>query len=364
MSVIKYLFLSVGLGAFIIPADFVSAQTILHLNYGDGNCTFTTNSSGVVIDPTTGDLSATGTLGTDCPSSTPVGTPSFSNALTSDIASSVSTGASLALSWAADADSCVFDGSSFPSGVSYSSWPTSGAACSSLSDCSGTHSNTLTASADGAYTFKVTCAKTGNPTTVSSQATTTATTVSQGSCVAPSGVTRQTSAKLDYNGIGVSGVDVTQFKKIFGYTGSTTTYTDWPGVYNQQSGPFIGKNQYIAAQFTVPSNKSNVWGRYQIIQQGGTTSRASITISTSCGDLSATANAISPYCVLDDGGANASVTWSTYASNDSLGDGTCRLTPGQTYYLNILMAPLSTPTQSFCETNTCELFMMNRSGNW
>jgi len=331
-------------------------------------CQFDVDSNGVTLDPVTGKLVATGSFntgaGSNCPTAAVVGTPSFTNSLSGDIASAVDTGSAQTLTWAADADSCTYDGTTLAQAVA--NWPSSGSACSNASACGQTHTVNITIPADGSYTFKLNCYKTGNATPVVSQVSTAAATPASTGCIAPAGLTRANKITLfDGQNVQRSNVDSTKFENIWGYnTSKPSLPTLWPGNYNSQARPELPPGYYLSAQFTVPAGMAA--GKYGNFSANETNPESAggwtVTISTSCGDFrAANQNPIAPSCVKDSLPPSSPISWQvgTNYSSSSL----CPLTPGQTYYLNMIYAPLATPTQSYC-TGTCGNLIANGPGNF
>ena len=364
---------SVILATLFAGAAF--AQTTLKLVYtqaggGPQTCIYTTDGNNVSLETETGALKTTGgTFGTNCPTAVPPGAPSFVDPLSTDLPSSSTTGSTVTLSWRADADSCTYDGSTFPAGVTYASWPTTGTACSSDAACDSPHSVNLQLTANGSYKFKLTCSRSGNQTTVSSEANTVASTQSTG-CVAPAGLTRQTTAMVCGNGsyaFECRNVDITKFEQVFGYNRSapTTPLKAWPGLRNLAQRIQINRNQYIALQFTVPSDfGTGKYGHYQLSEDniGGQQGLMSVTLSPNCGDFS-TQNPISTRCLINLGGEQVSMTWGSYAPTDPNYSQLCHLTPGQTYYLNVVYGSLSAPAPTTCvNTSYCDRPILNASG--
>ncbi|HJU39829.1 MAG TPA: hypothetical protein VJ724_09675 [Tahibacter sp.] len=337
-------------------------------------CIFET--TGVALDGA--NLAATGTFGQDCPTaadsgSTPVGTPSFVDSLSGDVASTVTAGSPAKLTWRADADTCTYDGTSFPAGVaSIAGWPTSGDACTSAATCNTAHTASLTMpSTAGEYRFKLTCSKNGNPTPVSSEAVTRIdATGGQGQCIAPAGLTRQTSTvvcDVDGNRECRDVVDATRFDLVFGTTTlQPNQVTPWPGRYNLQQRPLVNNNRYLALQFTVPADyRTDAYG-FLGIAETWYDGRLSMTLSTACGDFGET-NQIAQRCILS--GPNAAshpsqLGWTTYTSGPTH-DGLCPLEPGRTYYLNILYAPVADPLETTCEGfGSCQRAIQNGPGRF
>jgi hypothetical protein len=353
-------------------AGTVSAQTVLQLKHtppggSQQTCIYTTDAAGVSLDSATGNLVATGTFSTGCPTGGGGGSAaSFTNDIATDIAATIATNALQTLTWSADADNCTYDGSTFPAGVTFANWPTSGVACSTSASCGTLHTVQVTPPSDGTYKFKLNCTRSPNATVVSSEVTTVASAAS-GACIAPAGLTRLMTGSVKH-ATGVShSENVTMFENIFGWV-SASQRKLWPGVKNLLQRPMIGRNQYIALKFTVPTGMStNNYGKYRFEETQPET-LMSMTISTECGDFRpAASNPIAPSCVQSDmytGGSNpTAIYWklpgSTFPTSTA-----CPLQPGQTYYLNIVHAGIADPTASYC-AGTCGNQIANEgTGVW
>jgi TolB protein len=109
-----------------------------------------------------------------------VGPPQITNRLENDAPSVVSFNTRVTLSWAASADYCTYQGSSFPAGVTFPDWPLpgnggavitapdsdsgpkgspagGGTACSTAAACAATHTNNFFLSRSGNYRFQISC---------------------------------------------------------------------------------------------------------------------------------------------------------------------------------------------------------------
>ena len=358
--------------AVLLSTFSVAAQVRLRLTYTPPGsttpktCVYDTNL--LSNDPATGDLTATGAFGQDCPSAAPPGTPSFSDPLTGDVPPTVTAGAQVRLTWRADADSCRYDGSSFPNGVTFADWPASGLACNDAATCTRPNVATLTMPAtSGEYRFKLTCSKTGNPTPVVSEVATTV--VAASACIAPAGLTRQMRASVcDIDGtLDCRDADATRFEQVFGTTSlNPSVVLPWPGRYNLQQRPLVNNNQYLALQFTVPSDYPTANHGYLGIAETWFDGRLTMTISTACGDFGET-NQIAQRCILSGPEAAShpsQLGWTTQTSG-SVYQGLCPLQRGQTYYLNILYAPIATPLQTTCGgPGSCQRSIQNGPGRF
>lgn len=353
-----------------------TAQTTLKLSYPGSTdpCVFTSDSQGVRLDPATGELLANGSFGGGCPTGA-VASPSFTNSLVSgdDTSGTIILGAGVTLKWAADADSCSYTGSAFPETVA--GWPTSGAACSNAADCGTLHTFPYTPGTAGNYTFSLQCLKTGNPTPVASQTTITVNPPGGGggetACSDASTLPRQTTGKTWWisSGQSINSNDLTQFKTVWGRDpaspNDTGSILDWPnrsGVLTQQN---IVKNNYVALKFTVPSGMSSTaWGTLQgstTMMGGSTLALFSMTITKDCygalstGSSNLPSTGVGNICYFSNKTETGTLYWSTGTHTG------CKLTPGDTYYLNIVTAPLTTTGTgtSACSASTCGVSISN-----
>jgi hypothetical protein len=348
-----------------------NAQTTLRLTWTPAGgspkvCEYTTDSNGVTMDPATGALLATGSFaGSDCPTATPVSDPQITNPIDgTDIPTATTTGATHSIKWAADADSCSYAGSITPAAIS--NWPLTGNVCSSASTCATglTVPVTLPATA-GTYKFQLSCNKNGSSFTATSAQTVSVTTGGGGgdTCVNTAGISRQTFGRVQYNNLDARDTDLTLFENVFGHNPGGTNRL-FPGTANINQRIMMQTDQYVALKFTVPSNlPSQTWGQFRFEETQPGTLRMSYTISKTCGDFSATAVApLTAKCIVDNGPVNSALAWGYWPGSTQL----CQLTPGESYYLNIIQAPLSNLPNSYC-SGTCGNTMQNQkmsTGGW
>jgi len=339
-------------------AGSANAQTTLRLTWtpsGGGAakvCEYVTDANGVSMDGN-GALVATGTFsGTDCPTgTTPVSDPVITNGITTaDIPAATNTGATHTISWAASADSCSYAGSNLPAAIA--NWPTSGAVCSDAASCAQTHNVPVTLPGTaGTYRFQLSCTKIGSSVTATSAQNVVVTVGGGGgdNCVANSGISRLTFGTVMYNDLSSRETDLTLFENVFGHN-IGGDLRPFPGTSNLNQRIMIPRNQYVSLKFTVPSNLPNqTFGQFRFEETQPQTSRMSFTISKTCGDLSATPTApLTSQCVINNGPANSAMAWGYYIGATTL----CQLVPGETYYLNIIQAPLANLTNSYC-SGTC-----------
>jgi hypothetical protein len=260
----------------------------------------------------------------------------------------------------------------------------SGAACSSAVSVPATFPANSSQTTDNVYTITATCTGAG-----SSQATSAATvTVSHniiqtvGAC--PRVITNSaggsfnspaTGAKLPINYVrstngGTRLVDTSLFSNIYEIA--------WPGNYNDNVQISLPTNEYISAQFTTPQNffnpsqtnfPANLYGEYAV-QESAFSAAFSMTISTNCGDFSAPGGGSSVVagCRVINANNNSPsfMSWTD--------TGSCILTGGSTYYLNIINANVSnvTPTggtatstaNARCLGSVCIDPLLNGPGTW
>jgi hypothetical protein len=152
----------------------------------------------------------------------------------------------------------------------------------------------------------------------------------------------------------------------------------WPGLSGNNVYFRLPATQYVSASFTVPPNfftasgaPASEYGDYTIGQSDYSVP-ISMTISTTkCGDFAppATGSTVVPGCYVNQGTPNNNffMQWRN--------SGTCVLTAGQSYYLNIINADISaltpsggkavsTSTTGKCPGNICNDPIQNGPGNW
>jgi hypothetical protein len=348
-----------------IAAASANAQTTLRLTWtpptgGPKVCEYTTDANGVTMDPTTGALLATGTFsGTDCPTgTTPVSDPQITNGITAaDIPTSATVGTQHTITWSANADSCTYTGSVTPTAIS--NWPLTGNVCSNAAACATGLSVPVTLPGTaGSYRFQLSCTKIGSGVTATSGQNVTVTTGGGGgeSCVNNTGISRLTFGRVQYNTGDARDTDLTLFENVFGHV-FVGDLRPFPGTANLNQRIMIPRNQYVSLKFTVPSNFAHqTAGQYRFEETQPGTLRMSYTISKTCGDFSATPTPpLTSQCVINNGQVNSSLLWAYYIGAPNV----CQLVPGETYYLNIIHAPLSGLTNSTC-SGTCGNTMQNQ----
>ena len=260
-----------------------------------------------------------------------------------------------------------------------SGWPAN--FCSTAGTCNGSKTASLTGlvtSTNGAYALTLTCSNPSN-TPVSSTATVNVTAVIAGNCpspVVPAGISSQTSVPVSFgypNGGNEYIGNSSDYGSVYGRqaTGSALTVvpgqTPWPGVSGASLWVTVNQDQYVSIPFVPVAGRS---GKYTG-QPNGAQPVPSISISLCPGDFRITPTPADPnhpgnppvlgtYCSRT--GYNAS---SMQLSWDVVPTGTspiCHLTPGQTYYLNFIQAPLADSTAkpaSMCGAASCSSSITN-----
>jgi len=386
MLIRSFLAIPVGVAAMLPLA--ASAQTTIRFTTpgSSATCVFTSDAQGVRFDAATGQLLAAGSFGAGCPSGTinsgQTPAPSFTNNLTSgdDTVGPVTLGSAISLTWAADADACAYTATPAVTG-----W--SGAACSDANSCAKAHSFTTTPTVAGSYGFSVSCTRRGISTPVTSSAAVTVNPEGGGgstggstgggtACAGiPTSLTRQVVGLSTWLGSTpliqwMSNNELTAFKNVWGREPNapvTGTTLDWPGRTGVLTQLQINKNRYLSLQFTVPADTPRTtWGTLQ-----GSTSVYnssikpwSMTISHSCyGEFDTSSpNLASDHCASSNQTESGGITWSLVGNAG--GSNTCQLKPGETYYLNIIHAPLTASdatsgTTSSCTASSCAASINN-----
>ncbi len=346
-----------------------NAQTTLRLTWtpsGGGPqkvCEYTTDANGVSMDPTTGALLAAGSFsGADCPTgTTPVSDPVITNGITvADIPSSTTTGSTHSVTWSANADSCNYSGSVTPGAIA--NWPLSGNVCSNATACAQGLTVPVTIPGTiGAYKFQLTCNKVGSAVTATSAQNVTVTAGGGGgdTCVNNTGISRLTFGRVQYNDTSGRDVDLTLFENVFGHNPAGESRL-FPGTANLNQRVFIPRNQYVSLKFTVPAALPNqTYGQFRFEETQPSALRMSFTISKTCGDFSATATSpLTSRCIMNNEPVNGTLAWGYYLGATTL----CPLVPGETYYFNIIHAPLSNLTNSSCSGNCGNTIQNQKQG--
>ncbi len=173
---------------------------------------------------------------------------------------------------------------------------------------------------------------------------------------AASVVYSQTFGTVMYNSGLSRDVDLTLFENVFGDNpgGSPRLF---PGTADLNQRIMIARNKYIALKFTVPANfPLQTIGQYRFEETQPQTTRMSWTISKTCGDFSTSPIApLTTSCIMNNGPVNSTLAWGYVQGASSR----CPLEPGQTYFLNIIHAPLSNPASTYC-AGTCGNTIQNQ----
>lgn len=389
-----------------LPATAVHATDgpTLELTYPTGQtttatCKFDTD-SGVSVDGNyPGTMNVTGQFvsgpGSDCPTTATSGGNTGPAAINSLTVSNPSGGPltppvvvndTVKVSWSATADICTYTGTNLPAPLP--GWPASGNACIGAYACGQPHSTSATLTSGGTYTFGLTCASGVSPPpqqgpqwhpeqTVTAVVPVVVTGAPPPSdvCVAPPGITRQTDSLISdvstYNPISGPLETWIQGFGINWTSSNQTRYFAWPGVQGTTTKFYINKNEYLALKFTVPlgyplSVAVPPVGVYT--PKGGFSTNASntssnhwaLSITRQCGDFDQPAPAAANYkCFASySREQGSSLNWVVRPLASPL-SGMCNLTPGDSYYLNIIAAPLNDPTQNLCDGPTCRLNLKN-----
>lgn len=324
-------------------------------------CVITADQQGVSMDGENG-LVLNGVFGGDCPGGTvtPPQAPVITNDLdANELPSTSAAGAVHTVNWSADADRCTYASSSFPAAVS--GWPTSGDVCSSAASCALPHPVAVTLpGTPGSYAFNLSCYRNGVTAPAVSQRTVVVPGAPSG-CLAPVGVTRAETAYVEFNytpGAGRTVDDAKLFENIFGYYDAATPIRLFPGVGNVNQRVFLAPDFYLALRFTVPQNLNiGAAGQLRFEETQPQADVQSLTISKSCGDFNPVpAPGLLPGCVVTDMTPNGNLAWVVGMTVP----GFCRLERGETYYLNIIHASLTTPTLSECASGTCGNTIQNQ----
>ncbi|MEO8459133.1 MAG: hypothetical protein ABI451_01275 [Dokdonella sp.] len=247
-----------------------------------------------------------------------------------------------AKTWSAtNAEQCTYNGTNSAAGV-LSGWGAAGSvACTGSAQCASTHTfpgTTLNPTATTTYTFGLNCTNATFPTTANQTASVTVQPNSQTSCPGtPSGWNRQNTGSVIYQ----AGFQATlpadgfaNWDSIWGRPYPNLTPIDaWPSkTISRVVGPNISFKNFISAQFSVPANliSSNKSGLLHV-EQTGFQGAISMTMSTKCGDFDQSSSSIPAGCFKAGMLGDSSFYWTTIGTPLK-----CQLTPGQTYYLNLI----------------------------
>jgi hypothetical protein len=296
---------------------------------------------------------------------------------------SATTGESASLSFQpVNATSC--SGSISPStGTTYTGSCNSASACSTAQSVTATFPYNASTTTSVNYTVTASCVGAGSQTPVTSQAAVTVKAyvpVGSGSCPAVipgstgSIASYSSAGKLPvfYYGItgGLRSTDTTLFSVLYEET--------WPGVAGQNLYISMPTNQYVSAAFTVPTTFFTAAGAPALnfgdytITQSAYSAPISMTISTVCGDFAppSSGSTVVSGCYVD-AGTTSNNTFLQWRNS-----GSCTLTAGSSYYLNIINADVSgltaggggkavsTSTTAACPANVCTDPIQNGPGAW
>jgi hypothetical protein len=143
--------------------------------------------------------------------------------------------------------------------------------------------------------------------------------------------------------------DPTDYVSVWSYPG---TSSPWPGSQGGQTRPNVATRFYVSEKFVV-SNDTSLLPRWAWTGSGSG-SNFSLAISKCAGDFGQTGTQVTKGCKLDQSHSSSGLT--AYVNPTQQGIA-CTLTPGQTYYFNVLpnaalpVSDHSTPSSPVC--NTC-----------
>lgn len=326
-----------------------------------------------------GAVDATGTFVSGdpgCPAGGGGGAPpafTMTSTPASSAASPITVPASVAVGWsgATNATGCYVNTSgTVPADVASAWYPgkllCSGAACAT----SSTSLDLGAGDTGGPYTFAATCTGPGGSVNSSIQVFTSGG-GGGGSCPGvglPAGVTsRQTSGQIIGSG---TTYDFTQWSGIWGVVGPEG-WQGFPNVLNVKPSLVIHNNQFVAAQFTVPANYSGTycasgssycWGSLAVVNTYTTNlMNATVTISPTCGDFAQSDFTGQPMCWKQIGIKDQFI-WDAFPASQPQAN-SCKVTPGQTYYLNIVGHGDGTGGGS-CPNGTSSCIQLKTTGNF
>lgn len=298
--------------------------------------------------------------GGDCPALTGVAPPVITNGI-EELPSTALANTNFTVRWAANANNCSYASSVFPNPVP--GWPTTGMPpCYSTGMCSLPRDVSLVFPAAGIYQFALTCTNAGSSVVASSTKTVQVTNPTPTGCNAPAGLRRHVYGTVAYNNTVSRDTDLTKFENVFGHNLVTPELRMFPGTANLNQRVYIPRGYYVSLQFTVPATMPvATYGlfRFEETQPQTVPARMSFVISKQCGDFTAS---VSPKCVAD-GPVNSAVMWGYDPGKTHM----CALIPGETYFLNIVHASLTTPGTSTCQMGTCGNTMQHQkisAGGW
>ncbi|HEX3122369.1 MAG TPA: hypothetical protein VHQ21_03640 [Rhodanobacteraceae bacterium] len=134
------------------------------------------------------------------------------------------------------------------------------------------------------------------------------------------------------------------------------TLTPWPGTQNGQAQPNVNQQQFLSEKFTVALTDAGLSSRWAWTGSGNGTN-FSTTISMCPGDFGQTGTQLTVGCKTNQGQSSSGLTAYVNAAQQGTA---CTLTPGNTYYLNILpnanlpVNNVSTPSSPVCSGGICK----------
>lgn len=153
-------------------------------------------------------------------------------------------------------------------------------------------------------------------------------------------------------------VNVTEWDNIWGHINELDNLILWPGAPGASPTiRSIGKTEYVAAKFHVPSTAlPTLYGTFKHVIYGGGPN-IDMTISRTCGDF----ENLQQGCWVHDLPANdvQSLRWRVSSSNSRY----CHLDPGQDYFLNIRFSDPHT-TGPDCQGQVCQSTIQQFIGNF
>ncbi len=306
----------IAFALFTLAFSLVHAEQLV-INYNDNGtvtqrCAFTLDATApVVIDSTTGDITAQVTDPDACGTTNPV-PPTVT---VTPATATVNLGNSQSISWtSSNADSCSKSGA----------W--SGAAATSGNE-------TVTPNATGTYTYTITCTNNDGNASDSSVVTVTDANVPAFCSTIPTfGLSRQASPA----------------------TYAEATGHSWPGVVADSDFWSINSMQFVALQFVADtSNGTLVFeaGR----PQEGPAAAYTVKISECPGDVTHNLPFDADTFFCQKSGTSVNLKWSNISEA-----GHCKLNPGTTYYLNVVHGEVDSTNSSytnFCGSSFCSAAM-------
>lgn len=337
------------------------------------------------IDPTTGAITLTLPTAAACGSGYPAPILSLeSHATVSVSAATVVDGASVQVTLATGLSGSTPGLTCSPDGVvANGATVTAGWTAPLCVDCGASTTRSVTAAltsgtTGGSLQFKVKCAYTGDSahpsvqTTVALQSSSLAVTPGAipSACTSveqlanPRGLTsamRQTSASVQVAFGGARTYDVSLYTPLFGSSADTAapgssdpTSYGFPGTNKSINVVTFNRNSFISMQFRAPS--SSTWlgrnGSFRIPEGTNPIAAAIAPCPGQFNDDTAWPLSSTTGCVVS---TTTQLLWELTTGSSSK----CKLVPGANYYLNLIMAPASTPASTYCITGVCSHQLIN-----